>query len=386
MAVVVMIDGLSAAVGGAVERWQWHRLAVVAKSGRISWSGHPFFAWFGQEALLQKAQMRDLPYGYLAALALLEELPDPERIWCCLGFTHLYQKQQDLLFLSPERTGQSVAEASSLAEALAEDWAEEGWVWHPPTARFLADGSWPGFFLLSRAPTSKPEEWSVLTTPFNLLEGESLRSRMPQGPGAARLIQQLTNGQMLLARHERNRQRQQEGRMPLNSPWLWGVGSGKELRTVSEMAPGVCCTADPFLAGLARLAGQQIYWLDEQADWGEMLSIVAQRRGSGPVLVHFAMPALFMRHRQSESAQKALDKIDQHFVKPVLDILQGSNSQLVISAFYGAEQPAPNGEWELPWVMGEGSLLQKSRRFWHRGAFGQGESHPWQELRREWQR
>ncbi|MBF0184619.1 MAG: hypothetical protein HQM06_09560 [Magnetococcales bacterium] len=386
MTVLVMIDGLPPAAEQPAVSYEWDRLGAVGIGGRMRCAAAPWFTWFGQEALLAHCQGRDLPLGYLAALACLAEPVDPARIWCCVGFTHLYQKQQDLLFLSPERTGQRVEECWALAESLAPEWAASGWQLHRPALCDASAAGWPGYFLLSRAPGSSGESWAVASTPLSELEGTSLRARMPGGPQAALLMRTLTDGQLLLARHPLNLQRRQAGRMLLNTPWLWGFGSGQEVARPPSGSPGLFCTADPVLAGLARTAGWQTAWLDEQADWQNLLAVIGQSLQAGLLVIHCSLPALLARHQAEAAWLESLQKIDQQLLKPLLALCGQTEQRVVISSFHPAKQGGSAESWEVPWVMAQGRALQKKRRFWHRGQFGRGEIQAQSVLQAEWKR
>ncbi|MBF0462764.1 MAG: hypothetical protein HQL87_15415, partial [Magnetococcales bacterium] len=222
MTMLILIDGLEemAAAPGALPVLE--RLAATGRTGRLQFGGEPCFDLFGFSAPGRGGPEADLPLGYAVALGLTERdgtgEPDPERTWCCLGFTHLYKKQNDLRFLSPERTGQTSAECWALVEALQPDWAEAGWSLYAPSRTTRGGRAGPVF--------SRAADALVRTSPLDLLDGCSLRDRSPVGPDAKHLLPLLTVGQLILARHPVNQERQRAGRVPLNTPWVWGVGRG----------------------------------------------------------------------------------------------------------------------------------------------------------------
>ena len=135
-AVLLVIDGLEAVSDppDVMPCALINRLAMQGTHGRLLVPAPPrpelieyAFRWglfSGTDPLY--AQGGDPPLGYLTALGLGLQ-PDPDHTWARLCFTHLMHKQDQLRFVSPERTGQIHEERQALVTALEAEWADLGW-------------------------------------------------------------------------------------------------------------------------------------------------------------------------------------------------------------------------------------------------------------------
>ncbi|MEO5348075.1 MAG: hypothetical protein H7836_00265 [Magnetococcus sp. YQC-3] len=368
MSVLILLEGLGevAALGDLLPVFD--RLAATGRAGRLQVSGDPRFALFGRLAAGSSGGERTPPLGYAVALGLEEGVrPDPERIWCCLGFTHLYRKQNDLAFLSAERTGQTRTECWTLLEALLPDLQEAGWTLHPSSRQ--DPRAMP---VLSHAPDLDLPPLLPLR-PLEWLDGCSLRDCSPSGADARPLLQLLTVGQLLLARHPLNLERQRAGRLPLNTPWIWGVGRGVEYTPLPRMGQGRCWTGDPVLAGLVRASGGLVEMLDEQQNFAPLVEAASVAAGTGQtLLIHLTAPALLARHGLEEARQLFLQRVNAELLEPLTQRLAATRERVLMS---GMDFVWEAGEkvHRLPWVVASGSALARSRRFWHRGRLGVGD-------------
>ena len=388
VSVLIVIDGLESTLPVPEKIPVWERLAATGRTGRLHCLSTPYFALFGHAPLGQVGGGADLPLGYATALALADgerqEWPDPERIWCCLGFTHLYKKQNDLLFLSAERTGQSVAECRALLEAVLPDLQEAGWLLYPLEQSYGSGGEvssmrgWVGgkYFVFSRAA---PQDLSLelLSLPLDALEGHSFRDHSPSGTYAPTLLQLLTVGQLILARHPVNRQRQQAGRVTLNTPWIWGVGSGMKCAPVRPAQGGCCWTTQPVLAGLARASGYRLATLDEEGDFAPLVTAACAAMATGGALIHLSLPAVLARHGLLEERQTFLQRLNDQLLEPLTHMLARTAESLLITSLdpltAHGQGAAPASGPGMPWVMARGGALLRKRRFWHWGRPGVGE-------------
>ena len=89
--------------------------------------------------------------------------------------------------------------------------------------------------------------------------GRNLRETLPTGPDARRVGSLVNEMQMLLHEHPVNERRIARGLPPVNSVWLWGVGTA---RAATGSVTGVLHTDDAWLAALWRLHGGRVRPLD----------------------------------------------------------------------------------------------------------------------------
>ena len=408
MSLLILIDGLEMASSSAThERCAYalpvlDRLAATGRTGRLRFAdggrspeeGGPYFEVFGSLSPGDFSLQHDLPLGYAVALGLANRdgkekaYPDPERTWCCLGFTHLYRKQNDLLFLSPERTGQTFDECWRLAEAFLPDLQEEGWslsyhAGRPAGERDFSENS-QAMLLLSRAPS--PENPAVVrTSPLLCLEGGSFGKLQPSGPYAQSLMRLLTSGQLSLARHPLNLERQRLGRVVLNTPWIWGVGRGVAFTSVAHSASqGHCWTAHPLVAGLARASGYHVASVDEMADFSSLVAAALAAMTTGSLLIHLQLPAVLARHGLIEKRQAFLKRVNDQLLEPLTQAMAGIQKNLLVTSAYSLASDGRADRCSVPWVAACGRMLSQRKRFWHRGRLGQGDSLPYDRLRALW--
>jgi 2,3-bisphosphoglycerate-independent phosphoglycerate mutase len=334
---------------------------------------------------------RDAPLGFLTALGLGLR-PDPHRTWACLDFSHLAQRREVLLLVSPHRTGQTLAERQQLLAAIAPDVDEAGWQIHSHDA---------GPLLLSTDRAMEP----VQTAPLPLLEGLPVWEHLPRGRGGAALHRLLNSGQMALAQYPGNRERLRAGRLPINTPWLWGIAPGWPVPEPNPDA-GWVWSADPVFLGMAVAAGWRIQLGEEGLSvWPDPDAVLA-RLSTGPVVLHLHLPALMACHDQSAQRLAYLHALDRLWLTPLMTRLRKQRSALTILAPSSLSRASRNPFQSLsetthpasgpvsiafqspaqsqtitlaspesiriPWVRTPGWRLGQRRWFWQRRVWGAG--------------
>jgi hypothetical protein len=89
------------------------------------------------------------------------------------------------------------------------------------------------------------------TTPTSEAVGRGVGALMPQGDDGARWRRVINEAQMLLHEHPCNQAREQEGRLAINSIWIWGPGRGQKI----ESSFDAVWADDPVATGLAAESG-----------------------------------------------------------------------------------------------------------------------------------
>ncbi|MBF0455705.1 MAG: hypothetical protein HQL72_12920 [Magnetococcales bacterium] len=370
MSVCILIDGLlmEGDTAPGIFTPDVVRMAAVGQSGVLDLgtdSAHPERGDIYRNLLLGQDEAETpaaLPLGYLSALGFGLD-PDPKKSWASLGLMHLFQKANKLLFLPPDRVGLSVEEKRGLIEALKSEFAQQGWLVHYSEA-------W------GKAVISSEQTLSARATAPSLLEGASFHDFLPQGEDASQLLSLVTTGQMLLAREPLNRQREAEQRLPLNTPWVWGVGTGEEYRCppLSVGRTGCAWSGDPVVAGLARLSGLHPNHLDEQQGiqlaWVEEVAEVALRERA---VVHFQAPARLARLGLLPERQALLEEINHRFLSPLSERLAQGGGQLTLGTPARLNKVGQPIIAPVPWLSIRGEAMRGKQRFWHRKKLGEGE-------------
>lgn len=338
-----------------------NRLARVGVTGRMESGADGALLWRMFSPPLRAFPVSP-PLGYLAALGLGLG-PDPARTWARMEFTHLMQHRDRLIFAPSERVNVSVLERQQLADAMVEVLEEAGWTVHAP----LEHGS---------IVISTPQVMEGVATPLERLDGASLQDHHPQGADGLALLSLVTHGQMLLARHLVNRKRMQSGALPLNTPWIWGVGNGAGCQSGWLTHQGLCWSGDVVASGVAVAAGFSGLLLGLQEDAVGLRRLVDAVLAAESVagLMVLPYPARLARARGHEERLRWLSLMDAELLAPLTKVLAATDGRLVVVG----EGP------ESAWVMAQEKKLVARPWFWMNQSMGQGRLLDPDTLRKQW--
>jgi 2,3-bisphosphoglycerate-independent phosphoglycerate mutase len=92
------------------------------------------------------------------------------------------------------------------------------------------------------------------------LTNQSLREHMPRGAATEPLMHISTAAQLLFKRHPVNLRREQAGKLPANSIWLWGQGKRPQMPTLQELygLNGAVISAVDLIKGIGIYAGMKV--------------------------------------------------------------------------------------------------------------------------------
>jgi 2,3-bisphosphoglycerate-independent phosphoglycerate mutase len=101
---------------------------------------------------------------------------------------------------------------------------------------------------------------SMTATPPHDISGKRVLEYLPQGEGAAELINLMNASQMLLHNHPVNKQRKERDELPATSIWLWGHGKSPVLQPYQEKfgLSGAVISAVDLLKGIGLSAGLEV--------------------------------------------------------------------------------------------------------------------------------
>lgn len=171
--------------------------------------------------------------------------------WLCSDPVHLRFHQESLI----------LADSGSFDIALEE-------------AQSLTDELNRHFSVLGRFHVATADRWYLQldkhagldhfdAPPLSAVAGRSVERLLTASSHAQNLRQLLVDAQMLLHAHATNRKREDEGRMPINSLWLWGAGTLPP--RIEPRYDGVWA-GNPLARGLARAAGVPTHPLPADAN------------------------------------------------------------------------------------------------------------------------
>jgi 2,3-bisphosphoglycerate-independent phosphoglycerate mutase len=98
------------------------------------------------------------------------------------------------------------------------------------------------------------------TTPPHDITGQPTAGCFPEGDGGERLRMLMERSRAILATHRVNRQREEKGRKPASSIWLWGQGRRPAVPTVQQRfgLEGAVISAVDLVRGIGVLAGLEV--------------------------------------------------------------------------------------------------------------------------------
>ncbi len=182
-----------------------------------------------------------------AAFRLRGEPQRPEAVdgfWIACDPVHLRFHQEHLILAEMSHLGISWEEAQVLVAALNSHLPEIG--------RFhaLSADRW----YLQVTDTVLLDDFEM--PPLSLVAGRRIERVLAESLQSQALRQCLNEIQMLLHAHPLNRQREKEGRMIINSVWLWGAGPlPRGLKNAQKNLFDGVWSANPLALGLAAFTG-----------------------------------------------------------------------------------------------------------------------------------
>src|SRR6185312_167557 len=171
--------------------------------------------------------------------------------WLRADPVHLAPDRDQLVLMPQSLLEVAHAETQALAEAFNGIFGVDGWHLEFPTAL-------RGYI---RCPGGGLDAVTHDPAPF---VGGPVFAAMPTGPDAARLKLLMNELQMLFHTHAVNMAREEAGRPPINSLWVWGGG---RLPPETHVSPARIFSSLPLVSGLAAWAGKEIREPNRNYNW-----------------------------------------------------------------------------------------------------------------------
>jgi 2,3-bisphosphoglycerate-independent phosphoglycerate mutase len=152
---------------------------------------------------------------------------------------------------------------------------------------------------------------------------------LPQGPGGEILVRLMEASKPILAAHPVNVKRIADGKRPATQVWLWGQGKAPRVRPFQELYAkrGAIISAVDLVRGVGVLIGWHRIdvpgatgYLD--TDYAAKGRYAVEALGAFDlVCVHVEAPDEASHEGKADEKVKALERIDEHIVGPLLDAL-----------------------------------------------------------------
>jgi 2,3-bisphosphoglycerate-independent phosphoglycerate mutase len=167
------------------------------------------------------------------------------------------------------------------------------------------------------------------TQPPRDIPDKPVADYLPKGPGSDLLIDLMNRSQPIFADHPVNKERALRGEKPATQIWLWGQGRAPSVPSFArEYGPrGAIVSAVDLVRGTGMLIGW--HRLDAPGATGYLDTDYASKGRTGIealqehdlVCVHVEAPDEASHEGRADEKVKALERIDEHIVGPLLDVL-----------------------------------------------------------------
>lgn len=167
------------------------------------------------------------------------------------------------------------------------------------------------------------------TQPPHDIPEKPVADYLPQGAGRDILVQLMEASKPIFAAHPVNARRVAEGKRPATQCWLWGQGKAPKVRSFDEVYAkrGAIISAVDLVRGVGVLIGWHRIdvpgatgYLD--TDYRAKGKYAVEALGAFDlVCVHVEAPDEASHEGKADEKVKALERIDEHIVGPLLDAL-----------------------------------------------------------------
>lgn len=168
------------------------------------------------------------------------------------------------------------------------------------------------------------------TQPPHDVPDRPVADHLPRGPGAELLVELMEMSKPILAKHPVNEARKKAGKRPATQVWLWGQGKAPSLRPFAEVygKSGAIISAVDLVRGVGVLLGWER--IDVAGATGYLDTDYAAKGRAGVaalaehdlVCVHVEAPDEASHEGKADEKVKALERIDEHVIGPLLAALQ----------------------------------------------------------------
>ena len=206
-----------------------------------------------------------------------------------------------MLDITPDETNRLVAE-------IMEVFAADGW---------LLKASHPQRWYLK--PSQVPD---MTTTPLSQVIGKDVRAFLPQGTDGKRWHTTLNEVQILLHASPVNAEREQHGKLPINSLWFWGGGRLPRIKTVPWVQ---IWSQEPISLSLARLSDTATADIPEGFD--------AWRLQAGKLGEHLVVLADVQDASSRGDVarwREAMNRLEKNWMAPLLQALKAGELSKVM--------------------------------------------------------
>jgi 2,3-bisphosphoglycerate-independent phosphoglycerate mutase len=171
------------------------------------------------------------------------------------------------------------------------------------------------------------------------ISDQTVEDYMPQGDGAAELIDLMTSSQMLFRHHPVNVQRESNRKLPASSIWLWGHGRAPRMETMQQrfgINGGAVISAVDLIKGIGIYAGLDVINVPGATGYidtnyrGKAEAALESLKTRDFVYLHVEAPDEAAHSGNLEHKLSAIESFDRDVVGTVLDGLKSFSDYRVV--------------------------------------------------------
>lgn len=177
---------------------------------------------------------------------------------------------------------------------------------------------------------SRAYEFQLQCAPPHDIPDQPVVEHLPRGNGEQRARGIMARAESLLREHRVNQVRRQQGKAPVTGIWLWGQGRPRRLEPFAEKfgVRGAVITGVDIIRGLAVLTGMTLIEVPGATGYldtdyvGKGAAAVRALDDHDLVIVHVEAPDEAGHLGDAAEKVKALERVDEHVVAPLLAALR----------------------------------------------------------------
>ncbi len=271
-----------------------------------------------------------------APFRLLGEASQPsgvagEACWICADPVHLRFHRERLILADSGSFGIALDEAHAISGELNRQFSALG------TFHVAAADRW--YFQCSKT-TDLGATGDFDVPPLSAIAGRFVDRQLPVAQKTQWLRKLLNEAQMVLHGHPANAAREDAGRLPINSLWLWGAGTLPERAENQGRHFDGLWSTHPLAVGLGRAAGVPTHAMPPDA--ATLLARLAQLAQLAPGSHHLVLLEDLLgpvQYQNGDGYRSALQTLETRWFAPLRRALAGGGLKqlrLEASTAYGA--------------------------------------------------
>lgn len=176
-------------------------------------------------------------------------------------------------------------------------------------------------------------------TPPHDITGKVVGPYLPEGDGNETILSIMKKSYELLKDHPINKKREQNGKRPASSLWIWGEGTKPKLDSFYDKfgLNAAMISAVDLLKGIGKGTGMSVPNvpdatgnIDTNFDGKAQAAIRELSNGSDLVYIHVEAPDECGHRHETENKVHSIELIDSKIVGPVMDYLKGCGDDYAV--------------------------------------------------------